>query len=90
VLAGARVVKGKAPRVTRDGAGPIAGSLFKISGLTDEQLKVHVGRRVRIEGRFGGLERPAAPPDTAPQDNLVELAVATIRQVPGVCAAPGS
>ena len=64
--------------------------MFKISGLTDEQLKVHVGHRVRIEGSFGSLEHPSAPPDTAPQDNLFELNVATIRQVPGDCAVPKS
>ncbi len=60
--------------------------MFKISGLTDEQMKIHVGRRVRIEGSFGNLEQPSVPSDAAPQDNLVELNVATIRQVPGDCA----
>jgi hypothetical protein len=87
VLVGATVVKGKAPAVATSGTA--TGSMFKISGLTDEQVKIHVGRRVRIEGSFGSLEQPPAPVD-APQDNLVELNVATIRQVPGACPLPKS
>jgi hypothetical protein len=86
VLVGAKIVKGKGPL-----AAPVSanGAMFKISGLTDEQLKIHVGRRVRIEGRFGNLEQPSMPSAEAP-DNLVELNVGTIRQVPGACSLPKS
>ena len=92
VLVGAKLVKGKGPQAaTRTpGSMPGPGAMFKISGLTDEQVKIHVGHRVRIEGAFCALERPDAPADVAPQDNLIELNVATIRQVPGDCAAPKS
>jgi hypothetical protein len=62
--------------------------MYKISGLTDEQVKIHVAHRVRIEGSFGDFEQPT--PAEAPQDNLIELHVATIRQVPGTCALPKS
>jgi hypothetical protein len=90
VLTAAKVVKGKGPLVATAAPGAVNGSMFKISGLTDEQLKLHVGRRVRIEGSFGNLEQPSAPADAAPQDNLIELNVATIRQVPGDCPLPKS
>ena len=90
VLTGAKVVKGKGPLVSTPAGGTAPGAMFKISGLTDEQLKLHVGRRVRIEGSFGNLEQPTTPSDAAPQDNLVELNVATIRQIPGDCAVPRS
>jgi hypothetical protein len=80
-----KVVKGKAPASPPASGGAAAyGRLYKISGLTDEQLKIHVGRRVRIEGSFGDLEEAsAADPDPS---ELVELNVTTIRQVPGDCS----
>ena len=90
VLVAAKVVKGKGPLVATSPPASARGSMFKISGLTDEQMKIHVGRRVRIEGSFGNLEQASVPSDAAPQDNLVELNVATIRQVPGECAIPQS
>ncbi len=92
LLSRSKVVKGKAPAAATD-APPEASAfapLYKISGLTDEQLKIHVGRRVRIEGSFGSLEPAAAPAGTADRSDLVELNVATIRQVPGDCAVPRS
>jgi hypothetical protein len=90
VLAAAKVLRGNPPAVATTAAeGTLPGPMFKISGLTDEQLKIHVGRRVRIEGRFGSLEQPSSSA-AAPQDNLVELNVATIRQVPGDCPVPKS
>ena len=89
VLVGAKVVRGKAPQVASAAPAVAAGPMYKISGLTDEQLKIHVAHRVRIEGSFGTLEQPSGTAE-APQDNLVELHVATIRQVPGTCALPKS
>lgn len=90
VLVAAKVVRGKGPLVVTSAPGTARGSMFKISGLTDEQMKIHVGRRVRIEGSFGNLEQASIPSDALPQDNLVELNVATIRQVPGECAIPAT
>jgi hypothetical protein len=91
ILFQSKVVKGKAPLAaspTGEAAG--FGRLYKISGLTDEQLKVHLGRRVRIEGSFGNLEQASVPAGAADQSELVELNVATIRQVPGECTTPKS
>jgi hypothetical protein len=83
VLSSAKLVKGKAPATVT--AGP---AVYDIAGLTDEQLTLHVGRRVRIDGTFGSLDRTAAPDDgDAPRP---ELTARTIRQVPGDCALPRS
>src|SRR5688572_5783779 len=59
VLVGTKIVKGKGP-VAASGAAVTPGAMYKISGLTDEQVKLHVGYRVRIEGSFGDLEQPSA------------------------------
>jgi hypothetical protein len=92
LLSRSKVVKGTAPAAGSGSMGEAAAfaPLYKISGLTDEQLKIHVGRRVRIEGSFGSLESAAAPAATSEQPDLVDLNVATIRQVPGDCAVPKS
>jgi hypothetical protein len=68
----------------------VAGSeTYGIDGLTDEQLRVHVGRRVRIDGTLGSVDRGAATAD--PKDSVpLELTVTTIRQVPGDCSIPKS
>jgi hypothetical protein len=96
VLARSKVVKGKTPAPAAVDAAGMA-PVYKISGLTDEQLKIHVGRRVRIEGAFGSPSRSATPvgdagasdPSSEPSA-FVELNVATIRQVPGTCSIPRS
>jgi hypothetical protein len=86
VLTAAKVIDGKAPA----SAGAVAGpATYDIDGLTDEQLAVHVGRRVRIDGTFGSIDRGATPAD--PKDaGRLELTAATIRQVPGACSIPKS
>jgi hypothetical protein len=92
VLTRGKVVKGKAPAAAA-GAGvetPGMAPVYKISGLTDEQVKIHVGRRVRIEGAFGNHPQAAAPDGESDQSEFVELNVATIRQVPGDCSLPKS
>jgi hypothetical protein len=82
VLTAARVIKGRGPARA---AARTARPTYMLEGLSDEQLKPHVGRRVRIEGRF-------APDDGAAVDSktgaLAVLTAATIRQVPGDCPAP--
>ena len=86
VLFAATVLEGKAPAVAAATPGP---AIYGIRGLTDEQLDVHVGRRVRIDGTFGSIGRGAAPADPKHAD-VLELTAATIRQVPGVCSIPTS
>jgi hypothetical protein len=88
VLVNGTVVKGKAPGAAPAGDTGVPTPLsptFRLHGLTDEQVKLHVGHRVRVEGRFG-------PPDATASGgsgkDLVQLDVATIRQVPGDCSGP--
>lgn len=92
VLTKGKVVKGKAPAAAAGAGVETAGMapVYKISGLTDEQVKIHVGRRVRIEGAFGDLPRAAQPDEESDQSEFIELNVATIRQVPGDCSLPKS
>ena len=85
VITDAKVLKGRAPAVT----AAAGRATYGIDGLTDEQLTLHVGRRVHIDGTLGTLDRGAAPAD--PKDaHRLELTVATIRQVPGSCSIPKS
>jgi hypothetical protein len=92
VLTNAKVIRGAAPAVSADTSGGIVSAalrpMYAIGGLTDEQLKLHVGRRVRIEGRFDTRDRQT--PSDEKNDDLVELNAATIRQVPGDCSVPRS
>ena len=92
ILVGARVLKGKGPAVVKDPHVDVASAalqpMYEIGGLTNEQLKLHVGRRVRIEGSFGNLDR--ATPASSKNDDLFELNATTIRQVPGDCPVPKS
>jgi hypothetical protein len=91
ILVNAKVVKGEAPAVAADDSGGVVSAalrpMYEIGGLTDEQLKIHVGRRVRIEGSFSNLDRDASHHKN---DDLVELNAATIRQIPGTCGVPKS
>jgi hypothetical protein len=91
ILVNAKVVKGQAPAAADDDTGGVVSAglrpMYEIGGLTDEQLKIHVGRRVRIEGSFSNLDRD---PSHHKNDDLVELSAATIRQIPGACGVPKS
>jgi hypothetical protein len=86
VLTAAKVLTGKAPALARVAAG---SATYGLDGLSDEQLTVHVGRRVRIEGTFGSVDRGATPSDPKHAE-LLELTVTTLRQVPGDCSIPKS
>ena len=84
VITAAKVLKGKAPA-----AATAEPATYGIDGFTDEQLTVHVGRRVRIDGTFGSLDRGATPADSKDASRQ-ELTATTIRQVPGDCSIPKS
>jgi hypothetical protein len=90
VLVDGVVVKGKAPLAAPAGGSGVTpdvpSPMFRLHGLTDEQLKLHVGHRVRVEGRFANLDPPTASAGSG--KDLVQLDVATIRQVPGDCSVP--
>jgi hypothetical protein len=83
VLISAKVLKGRAPAPIV--AGP---AQYAIGGLSDEQLTLHVGRRVRMDGSFRSADRVATPEAAAAE--RPELTATTIRQVPGDCTVPAS
>jgi hypothetical protein len=83
VITDAKVLEGKGSATAA--ARP---ATYGIDGLTDEQLSLHVGRRVRIDGTFGSIDRGATTAD--PKEDRLELTATTIRQVPGSCAVPKS
>ena len=88
---GVKVVKGKPPVAAPAGSSAASTGLapmFQLHGLTDEQLKLHVGHRVRVEGRF--VNPDASASTAASGEDLLQLDVATIRQVPGDCSVPKS
>jgi hypothetical protein len=92
VLTAAKVVKGRPPAAAANGAATGA-AIYRIDGLTDEQLTLHVGRRVRIDGTFGSVDRGTTPAEPSPDSKhagWVELTATTIRQVPGDCSLPKS
>ena len=87
ILTNAVMVKGKPPaELPDDTGGPVSNALrpmYELGGLTDDQLKPHLGHRVRIEGTFTNTNRD---PHSGPlNDDLVELTGTSIRQVPGSC-----
>ena len=87
VLTRAVVVKGKPPVELPDNTGGAVSNalrpMYELGGLTDDELRPHVGQRVRIEGTFTNINRD---PQAGPlNDDLVELTGMSIEQVPGTC-----
>lgn len=67
-------------------AGYTRATMFEVTGIDDEQLKKHVGRRVQIEGMFQNVDRLQAKPEAqTPTDDLAEIRGTVIRQVSGEC-----
>jgi hypothetical protein len=82
LLTSARVVKGRVPAAAADVSSAKAPLMFAITGLSDEQLKPHLGRRVRIEGSVVAGDVPEA----GKAEPVAALTVTTIRQIFGTCA----
>jgi hypothetical protein len=87
VLTNAKMIKGQAPAAaTTDQSGGVVSNalrpMYEIGGLSGEQLKSHVGHRVRIDGSFGHVGRAEPAPLN---DDLIELTGTSIRMVPGAC-----
>ena len=84
---------GAPPQAT--GTSGTRGSMYKVEGPSDEQLKALVGKRVQVTGRIDP-ERGPSGPTTAPQPdrgpgpddiNLPEVEASSIREVAGTCPA---
>jgi hypothetical protein len=82
-----------APQAT--GTSGTRGSMYKVEGPSDEQLKALVGKRVQVTGRIDPERSPSGPTTTPQPDrgpgpddiNLPEVEASSIREVAGTCPA---
>jgi hypothetical protein len=93
VLTSTKVISGTAPPVPARSASDSAttgtsgttpeGLMYDIEGIAKDQLKMHVGKRVQIDGHLDHLENAKLPVTFA--TDLVEIKGTTLRSVPGAC-----
>jgi hypothetical protein len=85
LLTQSRIVKGSGPSGETDEGG--SSAIYDVQGLSVDQLKSNVNRRVQIDGTFAHEERAQKGPEVNGTGNdLVELNGTTIRSVSGDCA----
>jgi hypothetical protein len=85
VLINSRIVTGMAPSASASGSRTVA-QMYKVDGITDGQLKYHLGRRVQIDGSFDHAHRAASSSEERTSaDDLVEIEGSAIKQVAGDC-----
>lgn len=97
ILTTTKMVKGKAPAAVAGqkrgdpptgASGTRGGAMYEVGGISDEQLKSHLGQRVQIDGTFENVDRAQATPEKeTPADDLVGLRGTVIRSVAGKCPA---
>ncbi len=101
ILADAAMPSGQAKpgtAVGTSGTAPSSGTMYKVEGPADEQLKALVGKRVEVTGRADPQRGPggapaAATPDRGPGPddiNLPEFEAASIKETSGTCPATPS
>lgn len=72
-----------------------SGTMYKVEGRSDDQLRELVGKRVEITGRIDAEGGPGATPGAPRRDrslgpdaiNLPEFEASSIRGIPGTCPA---
>lgn len=77
------------------GTSGARGSMYKVEGPSDEQLKALVGKRVQVTGRIDPERGPSGPTTAAQPDrgpgpddiNLPEFEASSIKEVAGTCPA---
>jgi hypothetical protein len=94
ILAHIKAIKGSLPAGAAEAkpgtpvgtSGYTRATMFEVTGIDDEELKKHIGRRVQIEGTFANVDRLQARPEAqTPLDDLAEIRGTAIRQVSGEC-----
>lgn len=58
-------------------------AMYDVEGLSADQLKANLGKRVQIDGTFSNVDRASAP--ASPNADLVVLRGSTIRTTSGTC-----
>jgi hypothetical protein len=92
ILTDAKVIKGTVPMAkasdkpaaARPAAQPM---MFEVTGLDDEQLKNHVGKRVQVDGEFENVDDARDDEGENRVEDLVEIDGTAIRVVSGTCPA---
>jgi hypothetical protein len=85
VLTDSRIVKGSAPAGESGEGGRDA--IYDVQGLSSDQLKANVNKRVQIDGTFEHEERARKGPEVNGTGNdLVALKGNSIRSVTGECS----
>lgn len=97
ILTTTKVVKGSEPRTitaaTQPGATSTstargAAAMYKVEGVSGDDLKRHLGRRVQIDGVFENLGSAQVTPEgQGPSGALVQIRGTMIRPAAGDCAA---
>jgi hypothetical protein len=90
ILTGTKMVKGTAPQQAStakpgEAVGTSgAAAMYDVKGISDEQLKQFVGKRVQIEGSFADATRSPAAGAT---EDLIDIRGTTIKAASGECPA---
>jgi len=87
ILTSTKVVKGTAPAASL-GSTRSAAAMYEVEGISEADLKSHLGRRVQIDGTFANTDRAATSPTSeGANEELVELRGSVIRSAAGDCTA---
>ena len=87
LLTDSRIVKGSGPEGIEKGGSYNKAAMFDVTGLSMDQLKSNLNKRVQIDGTILHAERAVKPAQGDPSDDpLVELNGKAIRSVSGDCS----
>lgn len=98
ILMDAKVIKGTPPKASTTAGGTTAPSgttastspapaMFEVKGLDDEKLRMHLGKRVQVDGKFENVSAARSDQAQGETDELVHIDAVAIRSTSGTCAA---
>ena len=87
VLTNTKIISGTAPSPAKPHteSANVPALMYDIEGIAKDQLKMHVGKRVQIDGAFDHVENAKLPVTFA--TDLVEIKGTALRSVAGACPA---
>jgi len=86
ILTSTKMVKGTAPAASL-GSTRSASAMYEVEGISEADLKTHLGRRVQIDGTFANTDRAKPSTSEGANEELVELRGSVIRSAAGDCTA---
>ncbi len=96
ILMDATVIRGAAPKASAAAGTTAAGTaastspapaMFEVKGLDDEKLRMHLGKRVQVDGEFENVSAARSDQAQGETDELVHIDAVAIRPASGTCAA---